>query len=267
MITTNGKIIVVDWGCLMFTAIFSQKYTPQIPLTYTLTNILLANILKVGINKDDTVIIAVDRGKSWRKGFDENYKADRKGKREAHKEINWEDSFAKINDLLINLDYATNFHIVGEESLEADDWGSYISRYYNTTECVLISFDSDWEQLLSLPNVKLFSPKSKKYKFNNNPYLLLAKKTEKETSDNLITPVANERDFDKRDLCINLLTLPGFVEDIMKKKLDNLLPKEEHIEDFPFSSLRDKYCNLYNNKTKIVTEEQTMKKKRKKIKK
>lgn len=250
---SNGKIIVLDFSVFMFTAIFGHKYTPTIPLTYTVTNCLLAAILKIGVEPEDDIIVVLDKGKSWRKMYEPGYKEDRKGKREKYSEINWEESFKQVNNLVLQLEYATNWTFLGADSLEADDWASYIPRYYKDRECVLISFDSDWEQMLILPNVKLFSPKSKKYKFNKNPYASLSKKINKETADNLINPILNEEDFNKREICVNLFTLPDFVEDIIKTKLDTLtFDKQEHIDDFPFTSLRAKYANLYNDKSKIV---------------
>jgi len=256
----EGKIIVIDWLAIVFNAIFSHKYTPQIPLKYSITNMVLANILKIGLEPQDTVMIAVDKGKSWRKMYDENYKADRKEKREAHKEINWEDTWKQVNELLLQLEYATDWYWLYSEGLEADDWASYIPRYYKDKECILLSFDSDWEQMLALPNVKLFSPKSKKYKFNSNPYATLAKKINKETSDNLTNPILNEKDFEKRAICVSLFKLPEFVETIIKDRLDTLSEiKEEYIVDFPFKSLQLKYASLYNDKTKTISIEKCAK--------
>ena len=256
----NGKIVLVDYGAIMFTAIFSQKYCPSIPLGYNITNIILGNLLKVGIEPEDDIIIAIDKGKSWRKMYEASYKADRKEKREKNKDIDWDSCFKQSDSVLEHLNYATNWTFLASEGLEADDWASYVVRYYKDRECVLVSFDSDWEILLAFPNVKVFSPKSKKYKFNDNPYKTLAQKINKETSDNLINPVMNESDFEKRNICVNLLSLPDFVEGIMKEQLDALtFDKSEHLDAFPFVSLKEKYINLINDKSKVVTIEKCKK--------
>jgi len=260
----NGKIIVADWGCLMFSAIFAHKYTPQVPITYTILNMLFANILKVGMSEGDEVMLAVDYGHSWRKDFDEQYKAGRKEGREKHTEINWDNTFAECNNLLDSIDRALPFQILKEKSLEADDWMSYVPRYYPDKEVVLISFDSDLHQLLTLPNVKIFSPKSKKYKVGINPYNELAKKINKEATDGLTNPILNEEDYDKRNMIVNLLELPEFIETKMKETLDNLSLKGEDIEELPFKSMREKYFRLIEDKSKLVTMEQSAKKKRKK---
>src|SRR3972149_1859610 len=191
----KGKIIIIDFGCLMFTSIYSHKYTPQIPVTYTVLNMLFANLLKVGLNVGDEVMIAVDYGHSWRKDFDKDYKATRKEDREKHKEINWDKTFAEMNWLLDRIDSALPFNILKENSLEADDWMAYATKYYAEKEVVLISFDSDLHQLLARPNVKIFSPKAKKYKVGIDPFKVLAKKIDKEATDGLVNPITNETEF------------------------------------------------------------------------
>jgi len=267
METNKGKIIILDFGCLMFSAIFAHKFTPQIPVTYTVTNMLLANMLKIGINKEDMIIIACDKGKSWRKDFDIQYKADRKEKRETFTDINWTLMFEQMNNLLIQLDVATNWHIIQIEHMEADDIQAVATRYYKNNEVILCTFDADMEQLLDNPNVKIFSPKSKKYKFNSNPIATLAKKLNQEAVDGLTNPILNEEDYDRRNLIVNLRELPDFVEVPIIEKFRNLEPKEGDVDEFPFNGLKAKYLNLCNDKSKLVTMEMSAKKKKKRAKK
>ena len=272
MENNTGKIIVVDYGCIMFSAIFAHKFTPQIPVTYTILNMIFANILKVGLDNDDEVMIAVDYGKSWRKEFDSQYKAGRKEGREKHAEIDWDKTFEEVNILLDKIDRALPFQILKVPHLEADDWMSYVPRYYPDKKVVLISFDSDLHQLLTLPNVKIFSPKSKKYKVGINPYNELAKKINKEATDGLTNPVLNESDFEKRNMIVNLLELPEFVENQMKAVLETLPLKGEDLDVLPFRPMREKYLKLVTDKSKLVSFEKCekqleRKKKAKKVKK
>jgi hypothetical protein len=267
----NGKIIIIDWGCLMFSAIFAHKYTPQIPVTYTVLNMVLANLLKVGVQPEDTIMIACDKGHSWRKEYDVQYKSGRKEGREKHTDINWKLTFEMMNDLLVKLDISTNWHIIQIENMEADDIEAVGTKYFPNNQVILITFDADLEQLLDRPNVKIFSPKSKKYKFNANPLATLAKKLNKEAVDGLTNPILNEEDFDTRNLIINLRELPEFVETPIINKFKNLEVKTPDLEEFPFFSLKDKYLNLCNDSSKIVTIEKCAKeierKKKKKSKK
>jgi len=262
------KIIILDWGIFTHRAIYSWLNNKAVPPEYTCLNMILANLLRVGVNPEDEIMIACDFGHSWRKQFDQNYKANRKALRESHTEINWKEMFEKMNVLLQKLDYATDWQVLREDGIECDDWMAVASKVFSDKVVVLITYDKDMEQLLIRPNVKIFSPLSKKYKYVSNPYSVLAHKIDKEQSDNLINPVLNESDFDRRDLIVNLLELPAFVNDKLEAKLRTLQPKDENVEEFPFTSLKNKYCSLYNDKSKIITLEQsTEKKKKRKTKK
>jgi hypothetical protein len=263
----KGKIIILDWGIFLFRGIFSWRMNREIPVEYTVCNMLLANLLKVGVNPEDTIMLATDFGRSWRKDFDVQYKADRKEKREAFHDINWDIMFEKMNNLLVKLDVATNWHVLKEERIECDDWMAYATKYFPDKEIVLVTYDKDMEMLLARPNVKIFSPLSKKYKIGINPHKVLAEKIEIEKSDNLTNPVLNEEDYDRRNLLVNLLELPEFIEQKLEPRFKNLESKEGDAEEFPFNSLRTKYLNLCNDKSKLVTMEMSAKKKKKKAKK
>lgn len=261
------KIIILDYGIYSHRGIFASVKNKAVPVEYIILNMMLSDLLKIGVNPEDEIMIACDFGHSWRKEFDQNYKANRKEGREKHTDINWTEMFERINILLDKIDYATDWKILKEDRIECDDWMAVATKVFSDKMVVLVTYDKDMEQLLVRPNVKIFSPMSKKYKFVKDPYNVLAHKIEKEASDNLINPILSEADFQRRNLIVNLLELPEFVTEKLEDKLKNLEPKEEHIDDFPFNSLREKYCNLYNDKSKIVMEEQSTKKKKKRSKK
>ena len=61
---------------------------------------ILGDLRKVGVDKDDIVIVAVDKGRSWRKDADPEYKHTRKAKRDAQKEIPWKKMYASFDVLL-----------------------------------------------------------------------------------------------------------------------------------------------------------------------
>jgi hypothetical protein len=265
----QSKIIILDWGIYSHRAIFSSRKNKAVPVEYIACSMILGDLLKIGVNPQDEILIACDYGHSWRKQFDQNYKANRKDLREGYTDINWTEMFAKMNSLLQTLDYATDWHVFKEKNIEADDWMAVATKVFSDKVVVLVSYDKDLEQLLVRPNVMIFSPMSKKYKIVKDPYKILASKIEKEASDNLINPILNESDFERRNLIVNLLELPEFITSKLEPKLryDILIPKEEHVEEFPFNSLRTKYCNLYNDKSKIVTLAQSEKKKKTRKKK
>ena len=263
-----GKMIWVDWGFLMFRAIFMWEKLRKVSPTYTCLNMLQSNIRKVGLDEDDIVIIAVDSPKgSWRKEIDPAYKANRKAKRAEH-DIDWKKIFADFTDVLENLEMNTPFHVLRGHKLEADDIIAYGCRKFKDKECVIISSDSDYEQLYAFGNVKVFSPISKKYKEVKNPYQLLEKKIQKEPADNLITPIITQEDYNRRRTIVNLMELPEHIDLVIDEKLIDLPSKEWDFENIAFKkSLGPRFMNIYDKTNMVkVIEKESDKKKKKKVK-
>jgi len=251
----------------MFTSIFAWYAHKQMSPCYTAVTMILGDLRKVGLNEEDLVIIAADSPEgSWRKDVDSNYKANRREAREKH-DINWKQQFASFDNLLCNLDMNTPFHVLKASKLEADDIIAYGVKKFKDRECIIISSDTDYEQLVAYENVKLFSPKSKRYKHIKDPYKILAKKIKKEAADNLITEIANEEDFDKRNMIVNLISLPEVIEEKVEDIL-YLLPKKDwdYRRLFYMKSLENRYKDIYKQ-DKIVDFNKAKKKKRKKEKK
>jgi len=269
-----NKVVILDYGMYLHRSIFATLNNPKIPSTYTCLNMMIANLKKIGISPDDRIIVAVDSGKSWRKFIDPTYKANRKEAREKSP-INWTIEYQKFNDLLDSIDMATDWNVIAIEGLEADDIMACGSRFFKDNEVVLVTFDSDLEQMWKYPNVKIFSPIRKckggkgAYKIpppNFNVYQLLSKKIEKETADNLVNPILTQADYEKRKMIVNLLELPENIENSIKEKLSTLEDKEIHIDLLPFKTIREKFADIYNSK-KIITYEDSQKKRRKRRKK
>jgi hypothetical protein len=238
---------------------------------------MIAALKKIGVGEEDQVIIAVDsKYGSWRKDVEKEYKANRKKAREKF-DINWKDMYRRMNYLLRQIDESTPFHIVRGRKLEADDIIAYATEYFED-ECVIVSYDTDFEQLLVRDNVKIFSthPKAKtcpykildldRQKEVDKAFKSLAKKIEKETADNLVNPVLTESDYDKRKMCVDLIHLPDFITVRIKKKFDRLEPKEDYDEDdIPFTSIRSRYPEIYSSKHIITYEECRRKKEKQKV--
>lgn len=253
----NKRTIFVDWGWLMFRAIFATHGDKNgVPATYSTMNMLVSNLRVLGVRKTDRVIIAVDgtRKGNWRKDIDPQYKANRKDQRDKF-DIDWSYWFDEYRKLLEKLDRATPFHIVEAEKLEADDIIAYGCRYYKNDECVIVSSDSDYEQLAAFPNVKVYSPKSKNFKYIENPYKVIADKIKKERTDNLLSPVLNERDFDKRNILVNLTTLPAFVEEKAKEQLDKVNDFKQYDETLvPFKKIKERYFEMWNKQPSMLVD-------------
>lgn len=277
------KIILIDFGIFQHKAIFSYhsslKRTSNVPPPeYTCLSMMIAALKKIGVGKKDTVIIAVDsKYGSWRRDVEKDYKANRKEARKKF-DINWKDMYNRMNRLLKQIDESTPFHIVRGRKLEADDIIAFATEHFAEDECVIVSYDTDFEQLLVRDNVKIFSthPKAKvcpykildldRQKEIDKAFKSLAQKIRKETADNLVNPVLTEEDYDKRKMCVDLIHLPEFIRVRIKRKLERLEPKEDYDENqIPFTSIRNRYPEIYTTNYRITYEECKRKKEKQKI--
>lgn len=261
------KVIVIDWSLLLHMSVHaSRKANMYAP--YTAVTMLLGSLKRIGLEPYDEVILACDGKHNWRKDLIPQVKADRVPLDKA--------IYEKFNDLLKKLEESTFFHVLWLDHIEADDIASVCCRYFKDKEVILVSSDGDWEQLWHYDNVKIYSPhaKSKRYKVkspNFNAYKRIAKMVMTKGHNNLDIAIENEEDYRLKEKCVNLINLPEWVEENIKKALENLRPKEDNIKLFPFHKLKERYGSLYNDKSKVITYEQCVKrlerkKKRKKKK-
>ncbi|KKK51359.1 hypothetical protein LCGC14_3115760, partial [marine sediment metagenome] len=141
-----GKIIIIDWGIFIHRAIFGWRKNKEMPVEYTCLNMIMACLTRIGVEPMDTIIVAVD-SRSWRKDVEGAYKANRKEAREKHTDINWNEMYSKCDSLLQNLDAGTDWQILKGEGLEADDIMAVGCRYFKDQDVVLVTYDSDLEQM------------------------------------------------------------------------------------------------------------------------
>jgi hypothetical protein len=262
MIVKN-KVVLIDWSVFIHKSIFAWRNNKEVSPGYTAMNMVIASLKNFFLSPEDIVIFALDShdGKSWRKALDRNYKANRKEKRDKSEDIDWKYMFKQFDNLLEILKISTPFHYLIAEGCEADDIISVAVRLYKDMECIIVSTDSDYEQLACFDNVKLYSPQSKKFKEVSNPYQILAKKIEKETADNLVTKITNKKEYDIRNKIVNLMELPEEIEERVGKVFENVRNKEYDLEKFPFISIRKRFMDIYNQKPRVIKR----KKKRTKI--
>ena len=249
IIVTPPKVILVDWSVFVHRSIFAwSNQKGAIPATYYCLNSLLTCLRYIEPKKDDLIILAIDSyGKgNWRRDYDPAYKTNRKESRQKHEDINWTKQFEDMNVLLNNVHNSTPFIPIQVDRLEADDIISYACRYYTDRAKVILTTDSDMNQLYFLGNVKIFSPVNKKFREVLYPLRELSKKIKKETTDNLITPITNQVEYDRRKTIVSLLQLPAEVEEPLKNIFINLKPKDEYYPDkIMFPSLKNKYDTLF----------------------
>jgi len=269
------KIIVIDWSVFLNMATYaSLKIASQQP-TYLAMTMILGNLKKIGVDPCDEIIIACDHMGSWRKQYIPQAKEDRKELRKKSG-IDWDSIYAKFNDLLEKVEKSTTWQVIKIPHIEADDIMSVCCRFYKDKEVVLLTMDGDLNQCWHYNNVKIFSPHRlmKRYKVkpkNFNICKVIAKMVATKGHNNLDIELATEEDYATKELCVNLIKLPDWVENSIVKELEVFEPKIDNIEDFPFHTLKNRYGSLYNSKDKIITYEQCVakeerKKKRKKQK-
>lgn len=254
-----SKVIILDWGYYLFTAGHTFEKNPKLYFESNCLGMIIGDLKKVGVNKEDTVIIAVDyHGEdysSWRKALLPCYKGGRTPLQQT--------TYDKANELLKLIDRTTNFNIVIGEHLEADDSMAAASRYYKDKEVILLTADSDMEQCLIYPNVKIFSPHRlmKRYKIkpkNFNVHSFIAKKIRKEIADNIVSPILNKEDYKKREQIVSLIKLPEWVEEMVIRELETMEKKEKRIELMPYRKIRERFTQIYDS-DKIITYEKSVK--------
>lgn len=218
------------------------------PATYTFMTMISGYISQLKIDLDDVVIMAQDFS-SWRKEEEKKYKQQREELRQKSADtIWWNKQYFEFNKLYEKLNESLPYHWIKAWLIEADDIASVCCRYYQKNDIILISSDSDWEQLVYFPNVKIYSPKSKKFKEIKNPTSILLKKIETgDKSDNLTDKVTTEKEREHRRLLVDLINpLPDKIENIIKECLGNISPKNLKLQKIPYRSMRLKFEKIYH---------------------
>ena len=274
-----SKVVLLDCSVLSHRSIFSYgsmilmkmegKLPPSTfipPVSYSYFAQIISILKKIGIDKDDTVICALDHH-SWRKNYDANYKAQRQEFRESFKHIDWDKCYSEINKINEQLDAATNFHFLRIENCESDDIIATACKFFSDQTCIIVSIDADLDQLAYYPNVRIFSPLVKfkglkgAYKQVDNPLAIIEKKCRLgDVSDNIIVgPNDTIEDAELRRFIIDLVSLPEFVSTPILNVLQHLPKKELYPDLMPFlitskggPGLGQKFFDIYS-KTNVIT--------------
>jgi len=214
-----SKIICLDGGALMFSSIHLRgtmlkkkdegtisEDTFIAPIGYTYFSMIISALKRIGLNKEDTVIVCLDARNSWRKAFYPSYKGQRKELRDKHEYINWEKSFKAIEDINVKLNESTDWHflkfdnilnlldilqtdegqnLIGDSyedwmfnkdyGIEADDIQAVACNVFKDKEVILVTGDKDLYQLAYFENVKIWSLNLKKIKSGKGGYAIINK--------------------------------------------------------------------------------------------
>jgi len=115
-------------------------------------------------------------GRSWRKGFFPEYKANRKTTRD-ESSLDWDEVFRLINMVTDEIRENLPYKVIRVESAEADDiigaLAEYTNEFGNHEPVMIVSNDKDFLQLQKYSNVKQFSPMKKKLISEEHPHKYL----------------------------------------------------------------------------------------------
>ena len=311
-----SKIITIDSSGLVHRAIFSWnvqnklkkqgKMKMVLPSSYNYFQMLIGILKRIGVEKDDTIIIAGDGRNSWRKAFYPEYKAQRKAFRESYEDIDWTYHYGIIGKVLDQLKESTNWNVVWlskcfnycdlyftkegdkflteekipdwdmEFGIEADDVMAYACQYFKDKEVVVVTGDADLEQLAVYSNTKIFTMNVKYkggrgvYKVIPNGYKILEKKIRLgDVSDNILpgrTDEGTENDAKIRELIIDLIHLPEFVTEPIKEAFESMKPNELDLNGLPFPKSLAKRFPQIYTEAHIITYEDCIKRAEKKKK-
>ena len=233
------KVLILDGNEFLMRGVFVMKYSPKILLPY----LFLSQIFKLikQFNPDKTILV-YDRGGSWRKGIYKEYKATRKDFKESHKEINWDKVFADYRDVLICLKKLSKIKVIGLKNIEGDDIIAIASQYYKNDAVIICSQDKDFVQLLSLDNVRIYSPKLKDFRVELFPMAELEKLIKKGDESDNIPRAKTEEDLIRNRKLISLFEMPKWVTNEINGYLDYIEHKEVKQLNF------EEFKALYNYK-------------------
>lgn len=108
---------IFGWGAEKKKRLLQGNDEDPIMASYTYLNMCYSILKKVGITKDDTIIVAQDARNSWRKAFLEEYKGQRQALRDSNAHIDWNLQYTLINKLERQLNETTDWHFIKLENI------------------------------------------------------------------------------------------------------------------------------------------------------
>ena len=118
------------------------------------------------------VVLTWDSKHSWRRDYFPEYKASRRKGRE-ESDLNWDDIFGSLNKIRNEIKDNFPYKYLEVFGAEADDIIGFLCEENKDEKIMIISGDKDFIQLQKYPNVKQWSPITKKdlNGFNPTTYL------------------------------------------------------------------------------------------------
>ena len=162
-------MILIDFNGAMIGQIISQKMDKDIDdLRVFVLNELRKYNLKFREHyskADDTRMVICLEGRSWRKEVFPQYKANRKDVKKKPK-LDWENVYSMLNQIVEELRENSPYIFLQHERAEADDCIAAMVKYTQAfgrgNPVLIVSSDSDFQQLQRFKNVQQYSVLNKK---------------------------------------------------------------------------------------------------------
>ena len=181
------------------------------------------------------LVLCYDSKHYWRRDYFPQYKANRKKSREKSDQ-DWDAIFECLNTIKEEIRTNMPYKFLEVYGAEADDIIATICSEYDE-EIMILSGDKDFIQLQRFPNIKQYSPITKKMVNGINPTGYLKEHILKgDTSDGIPNVLSPDNTFTD-----GLRQTP-----LTKKKLVSIM------ETLPFSSLPDKIKRNYQRNKKLI---------------
>ena len=136
---------------------------------YMMVNNIINSVKTYTPNK---VVIAIDSKVNWRKEIYPDYKAQRKTMRDKQTVVDFKAFWPILEKFVVDFKAAfTNFMFIDVDNAEGDDTIAVLVKSIGKEykECIVITNDGDYVQLLKQSNVKIFNPLLKKFVKSMNP--------------------------------------------------------------------------------------------------
>lgn len=170
--------ILVDNSQIILSAIFSQYPNPEAIVENDPINLIRHITLntyrylkeKFG-DEYGELVICQDSNNYWRKDIFPFYKANRKKAQQDNKEY-WDVIYDAMKTIRTEVETNMPYKTMRVDRCEADDIIGVLAHHL-TEKVLIISNDKDFQQLLYLPHVKLYSPHKKTMVECKNPTMFL----------------------------------------------------------------------------------------------
>lgn len=174
-LSKKDKVLMFDFHNLIYRCVYAVIFqSPEDNEEFLLTkhNILSSIFESIEFHTPSRVVVAIDSRGSWRKDIFEAYKAHRKLQK-SKVELNRDKFFPAIDRLVEEMTALfSNVYFLKVDRCEADDIIAVLcNKVYNKiqNEVVIISTDSDLNQLMRHKNVRQYDPGKKDFVQSVNP--------------------------------------------------------------------------------------------------